>query len=259
MNRRRQATARRLLVRAMTRPSSVLSPAAMVVTGVAADVWPLYPGAAAVYGALVGISFLSVEEAEKVAAERRTARPERGGAPVEVADPAVRRSLASLHGEEQALRAALADSPVSLPEVDGEMAGLVADVDQMARRADRVSRYLSTVDAEAVRESRAKAELQRAEAPNDLAESLRQTVAAYDQQLQAVEEGRAHLARFDVQMRQLTASLGAIRGQVVRAALHAEPDPSGRILGQVTDARELIVAVSDDLARVTPPESALPA
>ena len=243
----------------MTRPSSVLVPAAMVVTGVAADVWPLYPGAAAVYGALVGLSFLNVDEAEKAAAESRAARLDRGGPPVEVADPTIRRSLASLHSEEEALRTALADSPVSLPEVDGEMAGLMTDVDQMTRRADRVSRYLNTVDEEAVRENRARVELQRTEAPVDLREALRQTVAAYDQQLQAVDEGKAHLARFDVQMRQLTASLGAIRGQVARVALHAEPDPSGRILGQVTDARELIVAVSDDLARVSPPESALPA
>ena len=239
----------------MTRPSSVLVPAAMVVTGVAAEVWPLYPGAAAVYGALVGLSFLNVDEAEKAAAESREARLGRGGPPVEVTDPAIKRSLASLHSEEKALRTALADSPVALPEVDGEMAGLMIDVDQMARRADRVSRYLNTVDEEAVRENRARVELQRTEAPVDLREALRQTVAAYDQQLQAVDEGKAHLARFDVQMRQLTASLGAIRGQVARAALHAEPDPSGRILVQVTDARELIVAVSDDLARVSPPES----
>ena len=244
----RDVLIRRLAARALTRPANVLTGAAVAATGIALDLWPLYPVAGAVYLGLSVTSFFSVNEARNVLhAERgpRVALP--AAESLRLVDPEIRQRYDEARTEEGRVREALAQSPVELPEVEVELTGLMSDVGGLCQRADRVLAYLTSVNEPRVRADRERAAAQAQDAEPDLAPTLNETVAALDQQIETIEAMGRDLDRFDAQMTQLTSSLGAIRGQVARLAIEATPDASARVLDQVASARAYVSGLAQHL------------
>gem|GEM_PF-5949999 len=248
----REAAVSRLIVRALTRPVNVLAGAAVVAAGVATGIWPLLLAGVAVYGVLVMTTLRDPGEAR-----RALGRPPRAAAaasaplapPEGVTDPGILGRWGEARAEYGALRAAMAGSPVTLPEVEIETAGLMEDLGRLCRRAQSVRRYLDSVDEDRLRSERARAQAERVDAPPGVAAALDETIAALDQQLSTIGEMRDRLRAFDARMRQVTSSLGAMRGEIATLEVESQHDGAERIAGQVHGARTAVTELTASLER----------
>ncbi|MCU0306500.1 MAG: hypothetical protein MUE51_01795 [Thermoleophilia bacterium] len=220
--------------------------------GLATGLWPLYIAAAVLYGVLAGTTFFNVDEGRKVIAARRgTGEAEAPApAPVLLTDPLVRARYAEARDEEARIRAALQKSPIPLPEVEVEMAGLMDDVRHLCEQAEVVTGYLRTVDRERLAARLAAVERDRAAAGPDLEATLAETATALAQQIQTVDEMEDHTSRFHARMTQLVSTMGAIRAQVVRLQVQGQPDASERVRGQLAGARELLAGINAGMDEV---------
>ncbi|MCC6831038.1 MAG: hypothetical protein IT200_06800 [Thermoleophilia bacterium] len=240
---RRDEAIGRLLSRALTRPTNLLPGAAVAAAGIAVGFWPLVLAGVVVYGVLAATTLLSKDEAR-----RALGRPPRAGVPAaredrtpaELRDPGVRQRYEEAHAEYGRIQAALATSPVPLPEVEVETAGLMDDVGGLCRRAQAVCDYLESVDEGALAADRERAARELRTAGPDVAPALTETVGALDQQIATVQDMYGKLRAFDARMRQLISALGAIRGEIARLQVESHPDDSARVLEHVGSAREMV-------------------
>lgn len=244
---------REIVLRALTRPSSLLPAAALVVTGVLTGLWPLHLLAAGVYGVLAWTSAFNVDEAKKVLAEQRGQPAEIDLGP-ELRDPVVRAQVARAEAAERQIQEALAAAPVDLPEVRAELVGLMGDVRRLAAPAESMRAYLASVDERGLVEERDRIGERLTRSGPEAATSLEEALGSIDQQLAVVAEMRGKLDRYDARMTQLVASLGAIRAQVARLSVGHAGDESARILEQVTGARDYV----SDLAQAVAPATGQP-
>lgn len=239
-----------LFVRALTRPGNLLPAVGVAAVGIATGIWPLYLVAAGVYGALAATTFFSTDEARKVLAARRGARPAGIAASADaptLTDPRLRGHYRAARSEEEHIRAAIAAAPIPLPEVEVELVGLVADVGRLCARAQSIVDYLTTVDENALRSERSRAESRIAGADEGMAATLHGTVEALTEQIDAVDAMNTELGRLDARLGQVQSNLGAIRAQVVRLNVESQPDASARVLEQVASARELVGGITRGL------------
>lgn len=238
-----------LFVRALTRPGNLLPAVAVAAVGIATGIWPLYLAAAGVYGALAATTFFSTDEARKVLAARRGGRPAgiaAADAPV-LTDSRLQGLYREARAEEERIQAAIAAAPIPLPEVEVELVGLVADVGRLCERAQSIVDYLTTVDENALRTERTRAESRIAGADEGMASTLRGTVEALTDQIDAVDGMNTELGLLDARLGQVQSNLGAIRAQVVRLNVESRPDASARVLEQVASARELVGGITRSL------------
>jgi hypothetical protein len=218
--------------------------------GIATGIWPLYLAAVGVYGALAATTFFSTDEARKVLAARRGGHAAGIAAPTDapaLTDPRLQGHYRAARAEEERIQAAIAAAPIPLPEVEVELVGLVADVGRLCTRAQSIVDYLTTVDENALRTERSRAEARIADADEGMATTLRGTVEALTEQIDAVDAMNTELGRLDARLGQVQSNLGAIRAQVVRLNVESQPDASARVLEQVASARELVGGITRSL------------
>lgn len=239
-----------LFLRALTRPGNLLPAVGVAAVGIVTGIWPLYLAAVGVYGALAATTLFSTDEARKVLAARRGGRPAGIAAPPDepaLTDPRLLGRYREARAEEERIRVAIADAPIQLPEVEVELVGLIADVGRLCVRAQSIVDYLGTVDENALRTERSRAEARIAGADEGLAETLKGTVDALTEQISAVDAMSTELGRLDARLGQVQSNLGAIRAQVVRLNVESQPDASARVLEQVASARELVGGIARSL------------
>lgn len=241
---------RKFAVHALTRPGNVLPAVAVAGAGLALGLWPLYLAAGAVYAGLAATTLLNKDEARKLLEHERAARPAPPPEPIPntLRDPYVRGLFEQVNAEEDRVVAALERATVPLPEIRVELTGLMDDVAAQCGRAQAITDYLRSVDADQIRESRNQARRAACDAGDDLRPTLEQSAIALTEQLQTVETMTAELRRFEAQMHQVQSSLGAIRAQVAQLEVDAQPDASSRILGQVASARSYVQAITTPAA-----------
>ena len=245
----RDAEVRALFARALTSPVNVLPAAAMVGVGFAFGLWPLYVAAAAWYVVCAAQTIRDPKEARRILQRGRSAGGEIDAEPPPpLTDPRIRRRYEEALVEQERLAEAIAASPIPTPEVETDLLGMSSDLRTLCLQAQRLSDYLATVDLEELHRRRAAARARLAGASPSLAPSLERTAAALDEQIGLAEglvEQREH---FEAETEALISTLGTIRAEVVRIAVSAESDASGRIRTQVGAAREQLRAMTDSLA-----------
>jgi hypothetical protein len=240
----RRVLARALVVSAATRPSNVAVGAVVLVAAFVLQAWWLVPVAFAIYLGMLGATLFDADRAERVG--RKTyekARASSSGALPALA-PAVTEKLGLAHAQEARIRKAIADAPASMGDLGDEIDRLMKALDNLAARADTVHGYLQGEDAQAIRERIAR--LRAVDSDDSAVGAMNeQAVAAFQDQLAAIEQLERQLARFDAQMEHIAATLGVIHAQIVRMSVEEEAAAQGRVAEQVRDLRREVGAAAD--------------
>jgi hypothetical protein len=245
----RDADVRALVARALTSPATVLPAAAIAGVGLAFGLWPLYLAAGAWYGIAALQTFRDPKEARRVLERDRAPRAQIPAEPLlALTDPWIQRRYDEAVTEQQRLAEAIAASPIPTPEVEADLVGMSSDLRTLCLQTQRLSDYLATVDLDNLRERRSATRERLASASASLAPSLERTAAALDEQIRLAEGLADQRDHFDAETVALISTLGTIRAEVVRVAVSAESDASGRIRTQLGAAREQLTAMTDVLA-----------
>ncbi len=239
---------RALVLNAATKPVNVLVPAAIVVVALVASLWWLIPVIAIpAFLALVAVTYLDGNEAERVGDRLRGGRG-RGGGGARRVDP---RSLAPPIGsqlraafeEERRVREAIARSDLGLEEVGGEVASLVRAMEGTASRAQTLWEYLATQDVQRIRRRATQLEHSGDPAAAPVVTALREQVAALD----ALNE---QLQRFFAQMEHIVASLGTMHAQLLRMSMASQSDGEREMADEARGLREQVNALAEGMGEV---------
>jgi type IV secretory pathway TrbD component len=242
----RRVLARELVVSAATRKQNVVVGAAVVVAALVLQTWWLLPIALVVYAGMVAATLFDEDRAEEVGRKTyaKSRRPKVDGLPVLA--PPITEKLALARLQEGRIRKAIAEAPLALADLGEEIDRLMQALDNLAARADMVYGYLGEEDPAAIR---GRIERLRSAQGKDAAvdASNQQAVAALEEQLAAFEQLERQLSRFDAQMENIAATLGAIHAQVVRMSIEEEAAAQGRVAEQVRDLRREVASAADAL------------
>lgn len=237
---------RSFAVHALTRPGNVLPAVAVAGAGLALGLWPLYIAAGAVYAGLAATTLFNRNEARKLLERERAAErasTSRAELP-EVGDPGIRDLYERVRAEEERITEAVERATIPLPEVRAELTGLMDDVASQCGRAQAIVDYLGTVDVPGLEVAHGRAVADAEASGPELRPTLAQTASALAEQLETARAMAAELNRFEAEMRQVESSLGAIRAQVARLEIEAQPDASSRLESQVASARSFVRAIA---------------
>jgi hypothetical protein len=239
---------RALLLNAATKPVNVLVPAAIAVVALLLSLWWLIPAVALpAFAALVVVTYLDGDEAERVGQRLR-----KGRAPAlrdaERVDP---RSLAPPIGsqlqaafdEEARIRQAIERSDLPLTEVDGEVAGLVRAMERTASRAQTLWDYLASQDPHRIQARIEELERAGGDAGRPIVDALRE-------QLTAIEALNDQLQRFYARMEHIVASLGTMHAQLLRMSVASESEGESALAGQARELREEVNALAQGMSEV---------
>jgi len=247
----RAALNRALVVNAATKPVNVLVPAAIAIVALLVNLWWLIPVVAVpAFVALVLVTYLDGEEAEKVGERLRGGR---AGSAAQVAgppriDPAklappIGSQLRAALGEEARIREAISRSDLPLTEVGGEVEGLVRAMETTAGRAQTLWDYLATQDPERIRGRMEELRLRGGE-------QGRPIVAALGEQLEALETLNVQLQRFYAQMEHIVASLSTMHAQLLRMSVVSESEGERALAGQARELREEVNLLAQGMSEV---------
>lgn len=238
----RGQAARALAVNAATKPVNVAVPAAMAVTAIVLGQWWLIAMAAVVYAALAAITLFDAGEADQVNRRRGRARRQalssEQAKELEVLAPEIRRRLDDAIREEDALRAAVADSDLSFDDVLAEVDTLMQSLRTIARRAQKLHAYLQTTDPVALR--RRIGDLEVAGKDGELLAALRE-------QQDTMGKAQAQQQRLDEQMEHAAAVLGVMCGQVVQMSVQADSLAERKVTEQAAELRAQIAAAAQSM------------
>jgi uncharacterized protein YoxC len=239
----RNVLARRLVRHAALRPRNVAVP-----LGLLGAAWVLTPWLVVVavltYAALVVATFLDGDVAESVGRDvyartrrrlpesRDTARSESAAATISLAYTA-----------ERQIRHALDQSPVSLPEVDAEVQGLLHELEGLAAHVDRLAEYLADED-----EAELRARLERVErlrtGDSQVDRANADAAAALQQQLDARKQLSLRLTQFEAQMEHIAATLGVVHAQIMRVTAAEASATQTRVAEQIRSVRSEVDATA---------------
>jgi hypothetical protein len=240
-----------LAVRSLTKPLNLLPAAAVAGLGLALELWWLVLAGLIVYVVLVVTTFRSPAEARKVMAGTRE-DDARAPAPADaLRDPAIVSRYQEAVGEERLIRDAVRASPMPVDDVEAELVGLKDELEALCLRAQRISDYLATIDTGELRRRRIDVRRRKDGAPIELAQTLARTESALDDQLATVDSLARQLERFHAESLGVVSTLGAIRGQVVRASVADSSGAERRVRDQLGDARQLVRVLTDELEAPT--------
>jgi hypothetical protein len=235
---------RSLVINALTKPLTVVVAAAVAVAAIVLGALWLIGVAVAVYVVLAVLTFFDEGEAERVGkrvygdAARKAMKPAKPATLSQLAPP-IAQQLASARGEEARIRQSVADADLPFAEVTSEVDSLVAAMESIAIRAQRVYDYLAAHDPRPVQARLS--QLEAAGGQSELVRALREQLAAY-------EKLNAQLQRFYEEMEHITASLSTVGAQVVGMSAAGEGESGQRELaGQVRDLRDQVNALSDGM------------
>ncbi len=242
---------RALVVNAATKPVNVLVPAAIAIVALLVNLWWLIPVVAVpAFVALVLVTYLDGEEAEKVGERLRGGRAASAAQvagppridPAKLAPP-IGSQLRSALGEEARIREAIARSDLPLTEVGGEVEGLVRAMETTAGRAQTLWDYLATQDPERIRGRMEELRLRGGE-------QGRPIVAALGEQLEALETLNVQLQRFYAQMEHIVASLSTMHAQLLRMSVVSESEGERALAGQARELREEVNLLAQGMSEV---------
>jgi hypothetical protein len=242
---------RALLANAATKPVNVIVPAAIAVVALLVELWWLIPVVAVpAFIALVLVTYLDGDEAEKVGERLRGGRAGREGAiagppridPAALAPPIGSQLRAAL-GEEARIREAIVRSELPLTEVGGEVEGLVRAMETTAARAQTLWDYLATQDPQRIRRRMEELRVRGGE-------QGRPIVVALGQQLEALESLNAQLQRFYAQMEHIVASLSTMHAQLLRMSVASETEGERALAGQARELREEVNLLAQGMSEV---------
>jgi hypothetical protein len=224
----RRRLRRELAVNAATKPINVATPAAVAVAAfVLGQPW-LLGVAAAIYVVLALMTFFDGDEAERVGRAKTAQRvlPEQQ---VRLdADIAAQVETARRHEERIEQTVERADLPFA--EVREEARRLVAAVVDTAVRAQRIRDELVAQDR-----PRLQVRVRELEAAGDTA-----TLNAVREQCAVLDELAERLRGYRGEMERVNASLGAVHGRLVSAAVASDEARGRELAGDVRELRERV-------------------
>jgi hypothetical protein len=223
---------------ALGNPVNVAVAVAVAIAAVVLQAWWLLGVAVLSYAALTALTMRERQLPAPAAARAvATAAP---AAPL--SPPVARRLRAGLEAAD-AICAAIDESDVPLDDVAEDVAGLRAAIEALARRADRVHRYLDGHDPAAVRARLA------VEAQSD--DTVRGRLAeALGAQLAALERLRAQLDRLLAEMDHVTVALQAMQAEVLGMAAMAGGWEGRELSSRVGELQEQVGALGAGLEEV---------
>jgi hypothetical protein len=250
----RSGRERAVVVNALTKPLNILVPAGILVAGFLLQglfLLVLVPVALAVYGLLAWLTLFDEREAKQVldAARASGLPPVRtistAGLPPQIAEP-----LATAVAEERKIAQAIAQAKLPYHEVSTEVGVLMGEMQRVADRGGVIEAYLTDPEVESAAARLAK--LQRAgHADGPAAEAQRMALEALQKQVEIRADLTDQYERCCAELEHLAASLGVIRGQIVRMSVAEDASVQDDVAGQVRSLRERVSTLADGLTQVT--------
>jgi hypothetical protein len=246
----RRRRGRAVIGNALTKPVNVLVPAGLLVAGFALGwLWLLAPLAVLVYVVLVGLTAFDAREAERVLGSGREAEPVRqlstAGLPPEIAEP-----LQSAVAEELKIEQAIADAKLPYSEVSTEVTVLVSELERVARKGAVIHAYLADPDV-AGAPQRLETLRARADRTGPAAEAQQMALEALETQVKIRDELEDQFERSCAELEHLAASLGVIRGEIVRMSVAEDASVQDDVADQVRSLRERVSTLADGLTEAT--------
>jgi hypothetical protein len=235
---------RAIVVNAATKPVTILITATVAVCGLLLGATWLLPLAVVAYLALAALTFFDGAEAERVGDRMYgRARAGREGArrlkPSDLAPP-IREQVERARREARTVGQTIDGSALSFSEVGTEVDALVAAIEAIAGRAQRVWAYLAEQDVPALDRRLAQLTAAPGSAPPSTLQALRD-------QRTALEELRMVLTRSLSQMEEVNAQLGGVNARVVRMAVAEEEAGEHDLAVDVRALREQVEATAAGL------------
>jgi len=239
---------RALVVNALTKPLNVAVPAVVLVAGLLLHLLVLFvPIALVIYAALAWTTLFDDREAKRVLSPgegrdggRRAARELPPGLPPELGEP-----LRSAVAEEGKLRAAVEEAKLPFDDVTAEVSVLMDEMQRVAAKGATIHAYLTDED---VAGARARLERLRRQRRRSGAVGPRQmALEALESQVRIQDELANQFKECVAELEHLSASLGVIRGQVVRMRVAEDASVQEELAGQVRDLRTRVTTVADAL------------
>lgn len=238
-----------MVVNALTKPTNVVVPAGVLIAGFLLG-WlvVLVPLAIVVYGLLVGFTLFDEREAKRVLAKTRLAAlpPRRQlstvGLPSQIADP-----MEVAFFEEIKIEQAIKDAELPYAEVSTEVGVLVEELEKVARKGSVIYAYLADPEVAGARK-RLEAIKQRASADGPAAETEQMAVDALEAQVKIQAELEDQFTRCCAELEHLAASLGVVRGEIVRMSIAEDASVQDDLADQVRDLRQRVSTVAEGLS-----------
>jgi hypothetical protein len=246
---RRRGRERAVVVNALTKPTNVIVPAGMLVAGFLLG-WlvVLVPLAIVLYGLLVGLTLFDEDEARRVLARARTAElpPRRQfstvGLPSRIADP-----MEVALFEEIKIEQAIRDAELPYAEVSSEVRVLVEELEKVARKGTLIHDYLADPEVAGAR-GRLDALRTRASADGPAVEAEQMAIEALEAQVEIQAELEDQFVRCCAELEHLAASLGVVRGEIVRMSVAEDASVQDDLADQVRDLRRRVSSVAEGLS-----------
>jgi hypothetical protein len=238
----RASLRRDLAVNAASKPVNVIVPAGVVVAGLLLGTPWLLPVAAVVYVVLAAMTFFDEREAERVGKRAYGKdRPDRRLDPRALADP-IRTQVLAARSEADKIDRTVASADLPFAAVSEEVDRLVSALEATARRAQRLYDYLAGQPRPAELERRAAD--QRSSGHAGAAQAL-------TEQATVLRSLNDQLMRAGAEMEEVNASLGAVHGRLVQAAVASEAERDAELAGDVRDLRRRLEGVTEALESAT--------
>lgn len=205
-----------------------------------------------VYSVAAGRTMFDGDEAERVAAGRRADRRAavqkgRAALDVDALAPPIARRLGEARATEARIRDAIERAELPFSEVTDEVDGLVALMEQSARRAQLLYEVLDETPPAGI--ERRLGELSGS--------GKAELIGALEQQLTVLRRCDAQLARFYDEMERVVVELDTVRGTLVSVSASTDTGNQQRLAADVRGLRDELVAVSSGMAEAyeleTPP------
>jgi hypothetical protein len=246
----RAQRSRALIANALTKPLNIAVPAILVVAGLVLHIAiVLVPVAIVVYGLLATFTLFDEGEAKKVLADTRR----RGLPPPQPVDlsglpPRIAESIGDAMTEEKKIEEAIAQANLPYGEVSTEIGVLMREMQRVAKKAAPIYAYLSDEDVQNAPQRLAA--LQREGRPSAAAADARKlAIDALEQQVKIAGELEDQLERSYAELDHLVASLGVIRGQIVRMSVAEDSSIQDDVGRQVRDLRERVTSLADGMSQ----------
>jgi hypothetical protein len=241
-----------VIANALTKPVNIVVPAGLLVAGFLLG-WlvVLAPLALVVYALLAGFTLFDEREAARVLAEARAAAlpPVRelstAGLPPEIAEP-----LHTAITEAGKIEQAIAQAKLPYAEVSTEVGVLLGEMEKVARKGTVINAYLSDPEVTGARQ-RLEALKHRARGDGPAAEAQGMAIEALQAQVKIQSELDDQFGRCCAELEHLAASLGVVRGQIVRMSVAEDASVQDDLADQVRSLRERVSAVAEGLTEAT--------
>ena len=243
-----------LMLNAARKPLAIGVGIAVIVAGLALGTAWLVPVALVLYLGLAASTFFDGNEAQRVG-QRVYARARSASFAVRALPAGLSADLTELleraHLEERRILETIASSELPFEDISLEVDGLAREMEQIAKRAQTVTAFLTAHDPAELRLKLAGLEAARAGGDDAAGQARSRAAGAIRDQLRVGEALASELDRFRAELEHLIASLGVVHGQLVRISVSHDPKLEEDVAREVRDLRTRVGALADGLREVT--------